>query len=144
MSKSIIYTKGLYHNYFLIDALNKQIKMNLKLLDLKWFIKSSYISDGLSSMAPLFLERCNYNAMIEYVTIRKLKGWTSCKFKGSSYSNPFIFHINNFFAFCVFSWFLFNKQLLFLNIKFIFFDVVTSSHFLKDHKWKKDYKLSPF
>jgi hypothetical protein len=24
--------------------------------------------------APLFLERCNYNAMIEYVTIRKLKG----------------------------------------------------------------------
>jgi succinate dehydrogenase/fumarate reductase cytochrome b subunit len=23
---------------------------------------------------PLFLERCNYNAMIEYVTIRKLKG----------------------------------------------------------------------
>ena len=52
MSKSIIYTKGLYHNYFLIDALNKQIKMNLKLLSLKWFIKSSYISDGLSSMAP--------------------------------------------------------------------------------------------
>ena len=25
-------------------------------------------------IAPLFLERCNYNAMIEYVTIRKLKG----------------------------------------------------------------------
>ena len=24
--------------------------------------------------APLFLERCSYNAMIEYVTIRKLKG----------------------------------------------------------------------
>jgi hypothetical protein len=24
--------------------------------------------------APLFDERCNYNAMIEYVTIRKLKG----------------------------------------------------------------------
>jgi hypothetical protein len=35
MSKSIIDTKGLYHNYFLIDALNKQIKMNLKLLSLK-------------------------------------------------------------------------------------------------------------
>jgi hypothetical protein len=35
MSKSIIYTKGLNHKYFLIDALNKQIKMNLKLLDLK-------------------------------------------------------------------------------------------------------------
>ena len=32
------------------------------------------ISDGLSSVAPLFLERCNYNAMFEYVTIRKLKG----------------------------------------------------------------------
>ena len=24
--------------------------------------------------APLFLERCNYNSMIEYVTMRKLKG----------------------------------------------------------------------
>jgi hypothetical protein len=24
--------------------------------------------------SPLFLERCNYNAMIEFVTIRKLKG----------------------------------------------------------------------
>jgi hypothetical protein len=24
--------------------------------------------------APLFDERCNYNAMIEYVTIKKLKG----------------------------------------------------------------------
>jgi hypothetical protein len=32
------------------------------------------ISDGLSNEAPLFEERCNYNAMIEYVTIRKLKG----------------------------------------------------------------------
>jgi hypothetical protein len=28
----------------------------------------------LCTLAPLFLERCNYNAMIEYVTIRKLKG----------------------------------------------------------------------
>jgi len=25
-------------------------------------------------VAPLFNERCNYNAMIEYVTIKKLKG----------------------------------------------------------------------
>ena len=32
------------------------------------------ISDGLSSVAPLTDERCNYKAMIEYVTIRKLKG----------------------------------------------------------------------
>ena len=30
--------------------------------------------DLLPILAPLFLERCNYNAMIEYVTIRKLKG----------------------------------------------------------------------
>jgi hypothetical protein len=30
--------------------------------------------DGWSSVAPLFLERCNYNPMIEYITIRKLKG----------------------------------------------------------------------
>ena len=28
---------------------------------------------GLSSVAPLTDERCNYNLMIEYVTIRKLK-----------------------------------------------------------------------
>jgi hypothetical protein len=31
----------------------------------------------LSLVAPLTDERCNYNAMIEYVTIRKLKGGTS-------------------------------------------------------------------
>jgi len=36
--------------------------------------EKAIISDGLSSVAPLFLERCNYNAMIEYVAIRKLKG----------------------------------------------------------------------
>ncbi len=29
--------------------------------------------------APLFDERCSYNTMIEYVTISKLKGKTSCK-----------------------------------------------------------------
>jgi hypothetical protein len=28
----------------------------------------------LSSVAPLFDERCSYNKMIEYVTMRKLKG----------------------------------------------------------------------
>jgi hypothetical protein len=28
----------------------------------------------LSNLAPLTDERCNYNAMIEYVTIKKLKG----------------------------------------------------------------------
>jgi hypothetical protein len=36
--------------------------------------EKAIISDGLSSVAPLFNERCSYNAMIEYVTIRKLKG----------------------------------------------------------------------
>jgi hypothetical protein len=30
--------------------------------------------DLFPTLAPLFNERCNYNAMIEYVTIRKLKG----------------------------------------------------------------------
>ena len=29
--------------------------------------------DLLPTLAPLIDERCNYNAMIEYVTIRKLK-----------------------------------------------------------------------
>jgi hypothetical protein len=36
--------------------------------------EKAIISDGLSSVAPLTDERCNYNAMIEYVTIRKMKG----------------------------------------------------------------------
>ena len=31
-------------------------------------------TNALSNLAPLFDESCNYNAMIEYVTIRKLKG----------------------------------------------------------------------
>jgi hypothetical protein len=33
--------------------------------------EKAIISDGLSSVSPLFKERCCYNAMIEYVTIRK-------------------------------------------------------------------------
>jgi hypothetical protein len=36
--------------------------------------EKAIISDGLSSVAPLFNERCSDNAMIEFVTIRKLKG----------------------------------------------------------------------
>jgi hypothetical protein len=35
--------------------------------------EKAIISDGLSSVAPLFYERCNYNAMIDYLTIQKLK-----------------------------------------------------------------------
>jgi hypothetical protein len=36
--------------------------------------KKGDISVALCSFAPLIDERCSYNAMIEYVTIRKLKG----------------------------------------------------------------------
>jgi hypothetical protein len=36
--------------------------------------EKAIISDGLSSVAPLTDERCNYNSMIEYITISKLKG----------------------------------------------------------------------
>jgi hypothetical protein len=36
--------------------------------------EKTIISDGLSSGAPLTDERCSYNSMIEYVTIRKLQG----------------------------------------------------------------------
>jgi hypothetical protein len=36
--------------------------------------EKAIISDGLSNVAPLFDEKCNYNPMIDYVTIRKLKG----------------------------------------------------------------------
>ncbi len=36
--------------------------------------KKEVLKDLLCTVAPLFDERCNYNAMIEYVTIRKLKG----------------------------------------------------------------------
>ncbi len=40
----------------------------------KWQpIKKPCKMQGLSRVAPLTDERCNYNAMIEYVTIRKLK-----------------------------------------------------------------------
>jgi hypothetical protein len=35
--------------------------------------KKAIISNELSNVAPLTDERCNYNAMIEYMTIRKLK-----------------------------------------------------------------------
>jgi hypothetical protein len=35
--------------------------------------EKAIISDDLTSVAPLFDERCNNNAMIDYVTIRKLK-----------------------------------------------------------------------
>ena len=37
-------------------------------------IKKVGTMTDFSSLAPLTDERCNYNAMIEYVTIRKLKG----------------------------------------------------------------------
>jgi hypothetical protein len=36
--------------------------------------EKAIISDGLSGVAPLSEERCSYNWMIEYVTIKKLKG----------------------------------------------------------------------
>jgi hypothetical protein len=35
--------------------------------------EKAIISDGLSSFAPLFDKRCSYDAMIEFITIRKLK-----------------------------------------------------------------------
>jgi hypothetical protein len=45
--------------------------------DIKGFqesgMKKGDISVALSSWAPLFDERCSYKAMIEYVTIRRLK-----------------------------------------------------------------------
>jgi hypothetical protein len=40
-----------------------------------WFLnKKRGRNDLFLICAPLTDERCNYNAMIEYVTIRKLKG----------------------------------------------------------------------
>jgi hypothetical protein len=36
--------------------------------------EKTIIADGLSSVAPLSDERCNYNTMIEFITIRKMKG----------------------------------------------------------------------
>jgi hypothetical protein len=60
---------------------NTSFFKNIDLIDFKRFFtqkiekiktkKKPIISDRL---APLFNERCSYNAMIEYVTIRKLKG----------------------------------------------------------------------
>jgi hypothetical protein len=34
--------------------------------------EKAIISDGLSSVAPLFDKRCSYDAMIEFITISKL------------------------------------------------------------------------
>ena len=34
--------------------------------------KASHFCKAFIIKAPLFLERCNYNAMIEYITIRKI------------------------------------------------------------------------
>jgi hypothetical protein len=34
----------------------------------------TFLCKWFDYQAPLFLERCNYNPMIEYVTIKKLKG----------------------------------------------------------------------
>jgi hypothetical protein len=36
--------------------------------------EKAIISSGLSSVAPLFNERCSYNWMIEYVTMKKSIG----------------------------------------------------------------------
>jgi hypothetical protein len=36
--------------------------------------EKAIIADGFFSFAPLTYERCNYNLMIEYLTIKKLKG----------------------------------------------------------------------
>ena len=48
---------------------NKKLSAAATALD-----KKGDISVALCTLAPLTDERCNYNAMIEYVTIRKLKG----------------------------------------------------------------------
>ena len=69
-------------NYQLIKFKNYQLnkdrkfdlirKMQHNKLHVQYKEKAT-ISDGLFSVAPLFNERCNYNAMIDYLTIRKLK-----------------------------------------------------------------------
>jgi hypothetical protein len=49
-------------------------KMSI-LRKIEWFLnKKRGQNDLFSLLAPLTDERCNYNVMIEYVTIRKLKG----------------------------------------------------------------------
>jgi hypothetical protein len=49
-------------------------KMSI-LRKIEWFLnKKRGQNDLFSQVAPLTDERCSYNAMIEYVTIRKLKG----------------------------------------------------------------------
>jgi hypothetical protein len=48
-------------------------KMSI-LRKIEWFLnKKRGHFDLFSLLAPLFDERCNYNPMIEYVTISKLK-----------------------------------------------------------------------
>ena len=55
----------------------KKLQPQKMCLDRKiwWFLnKKRGRNDLFLIYAPLTDERCNYNAMIEYVTIRKLKG----------------------------------------------------------------------
>jgi hypothetical protein len=53
------------------DATTKNVSLQKDMMVFKRK-KSPFLVTFL--FAPLFPERCNYNAMIEYVTIRKLKG----------------------------------------------------------------------
>jgi hypothetical protein len=61
-----------YGGYKLVKGLIK--KNNHENIPPKLALKKPHSNVRLFIFAPLFVERCNYNAMIEYVTIRKLKG----------------------------------------------------------------------
>jgi hypothetical protein len=53
------------------DATTKNVSLQK---DMMVFKRKKSPSHTHTDFAPLFYERCNYNAMIEFITIRKLKG----------------------------------------------------------------------
>ena len=74
---SSVFPKPMYFlkNHFRTEEVNPLLELLIlnsnKLQRLK--IETSHLKSGSSSSAPLTDERCSYHAMIEYVTIRKLK-----------------------------------------------------------------------
>lgn len=70
--EKFIVEKGKVRTAEWIEIVNSIMLINNELADSG--NKKANKNTGLSIFAPLIDERCSYNSMIEYVTIRKLKG----------------------------------------------------------------------
>jgi hypothetical protein len=68
----VIPVSGLRKKY--VDKKMHTLKYNIARYSTRLQLLLNKKSPARAGLAPLTDERCNYNAMIEYVTIRKLKG----------------------------------------------------------------------